>query len=115
MHTDYLFEMMQTAKDARVRGSGRITYTPRQKALAVLFAEESFKKGMTVNDAAHLLSMHASTLKGWVEHWDKIPLEAIDEAGEEIAACHCYCCRQRFGEVDEAEGAPMKPHIVSVS
>ena len=114
MHTDFLFEMMKAAKDARVRGSGRITYTNRQKALAVLFAEESYKKGFTTDDVAHLLSMHKATLIGWVENWDTIPVEALDVASEEHAACSCFCCRQRASlddSLDDSLGDEPTEHV----
>ena len=92
MHTDFLFEMMQAAKDAHVRGSGRVTYTPKQKIMAVLFYLECKERLLSRNDAAHLMSMHSSTLKGWVEAWDQMPDQIQDQAFEDAEKGLCCCC-----------------------
>ena len=63
---DYLVHMKALAKECRGRGR-RVSYSDEDKVRALEFVEEVETTGGTLEDAADLLSMHRSTLMGWLE------------------------------------------------
>ena len=65
---ELIFEIRDLVRRARGRSkSGRCSFTLEQKTKILWFTDEVVKQGFSVYDAAKILSIHTSTLKGWIE------------------------------------------------
>jgi hypothetical protein len=84
--TDYLtflLEMKTLAKEARSRRR-RIRYSPDQQETAMGFLAWVEGRGCSFEEAAELLSMHRSTLQGWLlkaiaapAYWGETPTPTV--------------------------------------
>ena len=65
---ELIFEIRDLVRRAARRSkSGRCSFTPEQKTKILWFADEVLRQGFAVHDAAEILSIHPSTLRGWIE------------------------------------------------
>lgn len=68
----FLLEMKTLAKEARAR-KRRIHYCDHHRARALEFTRWVESQGGTVEDAAELMTMHKSTLRGWIPSKEERP------------------------------------------
>lgn len=72
----FLIEMMHFAKEYRSKKGTKGTHTPytqRHKDLAIEVVRFVEANGGSLKEAAYLLSMHTSTLKGWAREYETLP------------------------------------------
>lgn len=67
-HLEFLLHMKEHANAARARGR-RVHYTDEDKGKAITFLSTVERAGGSLEDAAELMSMHRSTLMGWLDRY----------------------------------------------